>query len=296
MSSEGVEEKLLVRYLLGELSEDEQVQVEDRAFADPRYLDALESAEADLIDAWVRGDLSDADRRAFEGRFLVSPERRRKVQLAKDLAKIGDEIRTAERAAVGRVSFWRSLAMLARGWRPAFAFAGALAAVVCLGGVLWQMSQNGAMRSRVAELEAGRRKALDELAAERSRAESLSAQLVQRPGAARPVPTSLVLIPGVSRGEASSQTLTLGPSTQVARITIQLERRDDFPRFRVELRTRAGEEVLTAGNLARGRDSVSFEAPAGLLAAGEYELALKGVHADQTLSDIGYFYFAVRKR
>ena len=46
MRSERVDEMLLVRYLLGDLTEEEQAQVEDRAFEDAEYLGALE-AEAD---------------------------------------------------------------------------------------------------------------------------------------------------------------------------------------------------------------------------------------------------------
>ena len=60
-----------VKYLLGHLSEEEQVQVEDRAFADADYLSVLEATEADLIDAYVRGALSQPDRRSFEYRFLT---------------------------------------------------------------------------------------------------------------------------------------------------------------------------------------------------------------------------------
>src|SRR4051812_2286769 len=97
MPSEDAEEKVLVRYLLGNLSETEQVQVEDRAFADAEYLTALEAAEADLIDAWVRGELSSAERRAFERRFLTSPTRRSKVAFARALKTVTSESAQPER-------------------------------------------------------------------------------------------------------------------------------------------------------------------------------------------------------
>jgi len=44
MGSERVDEQLLVKYLLGNLPDTEEVQVEDRAFADANYLGALEAA------------------------------------------------------------------------------------------------------------------------------------------------------------------------------------------------------------------------------------------------------------
>jgi CheY-like chemotaxis protein len=85
--SEHVDEMLLVRYLLGDLTEEEQGQVEDRVFEDSEYLGALEAAEADLIDSYVRGELSRLERR-FECRFLTSPQRQSKVEFARALAML----------------------------------------------------------------------------------------------------------------------------------------------------------------------------------------------------------------
>ena len=81
-------ERLLVKYLLGELSEEEQVRVEDRALTDPSYLAEIEAAEADLVDAYVRGKLPPDSLLGFERRFLSSPSRRSKVEFAKALARV----------------------------------------------------------------------------------------------------------------------------------------------------------------------------------------------------------------
>jgi hypothetical protein len=92
----------------------------------------------------------------------------------------------------------------------------------------------------------------------------------------------------------------LSPSVHIARIEIQLESRDDYPRFRAELRTRRGEEVLSRSNLVRRKSgpgfAVSIDVPASALAVGDYELALKGIAADQTSQDVGYYYFGVQRR
>src|SRR5215831_2440207 len=94
--SDRMDELLLVKYLLGDLSQEEQVQVEDRAFADPDYLVVLQSVEVDLIDAYVNGELSPEERRGFERQFLASPERRRKVAFARDLARVAAEAKALE--------------------------------------------------------------------------------------------------------------------------------------------------------------------------------------------------------
>ena len=81
---------LLNRYLLGDLIEEQQVEIEERAFRDPGYMKLIEEVEVDLIDEYVRGGLTDRERRQFEARFFESAARRRKVKFAKIL----EEIRT----------------------------------------------------------------------------------------------------------------------------------------------------------------------------------------------------------
>ena len=95
-------EGFIVRYLLGDLSEQEQIEVEDRAFSDPYYLQNILAVEADLIDEYVRGGLLENQRRQFETRFLASSERRQKVEFARALARVAGES-VEEREAVGFV-------------------------------------------------------------------------------------------------------------------------------------------------------------------------------------------------
>jgi hypothetical protein len=285
MSSERVDETFLVQYLLGNLTEEQEVEVEDRAFADANYLGALEAVEADLIDSYVRGQLSQAERRAFERRFLTSPSRRSKVEFARALSKVASESQAAGRPA-GRPS----LLGFMRGWSPTVRFATGLAALMFIAGVTWLIVQNAAMRTRVAELETQRRDRVIPPPQQQSPTPAV---------AAPPVVASLVLLPGLTRGEQRTEQLALNPSAQIVHIQIQLEARDDYPRFRLELRTRSGEEILTRSNLPRQETragyGVSFDVPASALAAGQYELALKGVLNDQSVQDVGYYYFTVQR-
>jgi hypothetical protein len=293
-----------VEYLLGNLTEEEQVEVEDRAFADEDYLSALEATEADLIDAYVRGELSQPDRRRFELRFFTSPERRRKVEFARALATITTESTSRESRTAGRRflmgAFW--------GWNPALQFAAGIVAVIGIGGGAWLVSENAAIRSRVATLEGERRgfeareqSLRQQLSEEQNRAAALATQNRQSSEVApAPLIASLVLVPGLSRAQTRVEQLVLNASVQIARLEVQLESRDDFPRFRAELRTRSGEEVLLQSNLVRRKSglgfTVSVEVPATALAVGDYELALKGIAADHSAQDVGYYYFAVQRR
>lgn len=88
MKQADLNEDVLARYLLGELTEEEQVRVEERAFSDPETLAQMLAVENDLIDEYVRGELPDEARRSFELKFLNSAERRRKIEFAGTLARL----------------------------------------------------------------------------------------------------------------------------------------------------------------------------------------------------------------
>lgn len=303
MGSPRDEESLLARYLLGDLTEDEQVQVENRAFADGNYMATLEAVEADLIDAYVRGELSTPERLRFERLFLAAPSRRRKVDFARALASVADETKAAEPARHEGRPAWPSLGELIRGWSPARQLVIAMASLLLVAGVSWLAVENARVRSRVAALEAQQTSLRQQLGEEQGRAAALAAQVQKESGPRQTSPlaiASLVLLPGLSRAESAREQLVLRPSAQLARIEIQLEARDDYPRFRVELRTRSGAEVLTQSNLPRSRTqagpAVSIEVPASALVSGDYELTLKGVTGNGTTPDIGFYYFSVQKR
>ena len=77
----------LVRYLLGDVSEEDAQRLEAGYLEDdPRFLDLL-AAEDELFFDYAQGALSDGDRRRFERRFLQDEEGRRR--LARSRAVIG---------------------------------------------------------------------------------------------------------------------------------------------------------------------------------------------------------------
>jgi hypothetical protein len=277
MRAERIDETLFLKYLLGDLSQDREVEVEDRAFADREFLDALEAAEADLIDAWVRGELSPSERRAFERRFLTSPQRRNKVEFARALAKVTSESQPAD---APRRTFWRW--PFGMHWSPALQWAAGVAFLFCVAATTWFAIENAAMRSRMSVLES-----------------RLDQQQHHRSTATAPGIASLVLLPGLSRSETRVPQLSLDPTAQIIRIEVKLEARDDYPRFRAELHTRRGDEVLTLANLPRREtaegNSVLVEVPVSVVPPGQYELQLKGIKGNSA-EDIGFYYFNIDQR
>ena len=73
------------RFLLGQLSPDEQGHIEELAFDDPQSFEVLQAAEDDLIDEFVYDDLSSEERERFKEYYLAQPGRREDVRIASAL-------------------------------------------------------------------------------------------------------------------------------------------------------------------------------------------------------------------
>jgi anti-sigma factor RsiW len=108
--------KLITAYLLGELSEFEQDQLEARYFVDDALFERLLEIEDDLIDRYARGDISDRERLRLERHFLKSPARRTRVRFAEAMLRHVTMLAADVRQA--RLSWWRELMMRLQPKRP----------------------------------------------------------------------------------------------------------------------------------------------------------------------------------
>ena len=68
---------LITRYLLGELSEEQQRKFEESYFASDELFVWLLEVEAELVERYARGNLSADEREQFKKYFLRSAKRRR---------------------------------------------------------------------------------------------------------------------------------------------------------------------------------------------------------------------------
>jgi hypothetical protein len=336
MSPDLKSENLITQYLLGELREEQQVEIEDRAFSDQEFMGSITAVENDLIDEYVRGELSAADRRRFESRFLASESRRKRVEFAKALAQLLPETRVTERetrkVSVTRSSWRDALAAFINGLNPAGRIALTTAILLILVGGAWLITQTLTLRSQLTQLQAQQaaeqnanqqgQSLEQQLQSERRRNEELAAQLnqekqqraqsdeslrrlsetvnQQRNEAPRSIIASLTLLPGLSRGATTQPKLILPPNASVARLQIGIEPEENYKSFAVELRTASGRPVWMRDSLttrsSRGGRSIRLTLPASALLPGEYELRLRGVPAAGPPEDIGFYYFEVMKR
>lgn len=81
-------EASMMRYLLGELSPDEQAELDERAFVDDAWEEDRDTAADELIDAYLAGALRPDARERFEVHFLASAAHRERFQLVRDLRTV----------------------------------------------------------------------------------------------------------------------------------------------------------------------------------------------------------------
>ncbi|MET0649721.1 MAG: hypothetical protein ABW208_24165 [Pyrinomonadaceae bacterium] len=105
MKEQLVEETELRRYLLGELTLEERVLVEERMFLDSAYMQLARAVKDGLVDEYAHQDLTPAEREQFESHFLARPEHRDDLRIAQALKRyLASEAASAEAATAPSVA------------------------------------------------------------------------------------------------------------------------------------------------------------------------------------------------
>jgi hypothetical protein len=261
-----VDQGTIERYLLGELSPDEQAELETRYFGDPELLDRIEAAEDELIDDYVREELVPARRLRFESHFL-NEKRLERVRMAEALHMEcgGSTPLYAPKAAASR----RTPYVL-----PAAAalFGAALLAIV------WLFVHNRGLEQRIATLQAERDAARVEIARRTAPPQTTTTtpEPPRQPPAPLAVVASIVLSPGLTRDGGDVAIITVEPETRMVRIELRLE--TSAKRYDATLQ-RAGEPPLWTGSglvaqTIDGERRLVLYFPREQFTAGDYLLTL----------------------
>lgn len=87
MKIEGKDDGLLRKYLLGELNEAEEQELEKQLLADDELSELVLAEEDELVDDYLDGELSEDERERFNTYFMLTPQRRRKLNFAQALRR-----------------------------------------------------------------------------------------------------------------------------------------------------------------------------------------------------------------
>ena len=81
-------DQTIIRYLLNELSAEDQARFEEAYLSDGSLFDQVRALEEEMIEEYVKGGLSGRERRRFERHYLASDQRRARVEAARELVQV----------------------------------------------------------------------------------------------------------------------------------------------------------------------------------------------------------------
>lgn len=278
----------------------------------------MRAVENDLIDEYVRGQLSSNERAKFEEMFLANPTRAQRIDFARTLADISSkQLDTASAttnqstAAIGNL-FGSFVSLRSR----VRVYGLAVLIIAVLVGSLWLFVRRSSRREPVtAQQTPGSTQASSgagpspeakpSQTAESSRQESTAKE--ERPRDRAPAPeissananvATFILLPGLTRSEGERTKLTVPPGRQSISLKLFLTEPDAkrYRNFTAELSGASG-TVWTANSLAMRKDgSVILNFPVSRLKSNtaNYDLTLRGRAARSLpFETLGYYYLTI---
>ena len=331
MTNQRVDEEVLKNYLLGASSRTDTELLDELSVTDDEVASGLRAIENDLVDAYVRGELSEEELAGFTSHYLASPMRREKVSFSKTFLAFADQEATALAEQSQRStpeSKWllrkpRALGFFAA---PHLALLWGLtaAALVFLlaGGYLvlenlrlrHQMTQTQTERTALEQRErdlqrqlAEQHSADAETVKELEQVRESLAQLEQRlaanqqdtknqPQSTLPSTVSFVLSPQ-TRGVGQIATIAVAAGTDYVALTLQLES-DDFHEYQVALKSPATNQIIWRSGKLKTNSSgksktISIKLRASLLKTQNYTVELAGIPRNGPSEIISSYSFKV---
>jgi hypothetical protein len=327
---EADKEKLLIQYLLGNLSEERQLQIEEEFLRDDQRYEQLLALENELFYDYAQNKLSPGEREQFEKQFLSSDRHRKNAILASAFARKLSEAASGETAEDGIADreprrFRRRLKSYFVAQSAAMRFSLAALAIASIA-MIWLAvgivrlqnefhrfrAQRAVQEDRLQQQSQQERARADELNLKLERGLNENAMLRRELSGMRPQPrrraqlnqslVSLVLAPSVTRGRATGmKKLYLPPGVGLVKLRLELKGEVKYKSYRVMLLTAEGAEIWSKDMLQAQRTgssrSIVLSPPVGILAEGDYELILKGQAPDGTMEETGdYYYLSVVRK
>lgn len=318
--------EVAMNYLLNRLSEEERISLETAFFSDNAQFEQLEIAEDELIDHYVRNELSDSDREQFDAAVLTSPRLRERVNIARALAvktAAYNSIQTKPSVSQANTpqpqSWWKGLLYPSLTWRGNLAFAALL--IVMFGGIGFRI---GWLKSRgESQLVTAQMRELEGRIADlESKNQSLASQLQVQPGQSeapqkpseevtsqnqannnlqqpQPVLANLILLPGGTRGGGSVSEAAVNSKTQTVRLTLNLPNAD-YDSYRIVVRTAEMKDVSSKTGV-KPRDNRSgpvlkVDLSARLLPPGDYIVQLYGLTSSGATEPAADYRFRISRK
>jgi hypothetical protein len=300
------DDQYLVRYLLGALPADEVERLDELSIANDDFAWRLRGIENDLVDAYVRSELTKETLQQFNAFYLSSAKRRHKVEFAEGLRLFQARNQAAEQTAgqkSGKRSGWSMFAAPRRALQ--FAMAASAFLILLVAGYL--LFDNARLRREITDARVQhdstdqRARELDQQLREQRAANAEIQKKLAPEGKSAPDLTRLktlsLILPPPTRGMAAIKVVTVHPGTDLVILTLTLESAD-FPRYRVTLKDSfTGKAVFSSPELEPGplgdKYAVSASLAAELLKQQNYIAEVVGLSRGNGSHAIGDYPFRV---
>ncbi len=324
-------EEIIRRFLLGEMSESERTEFEERFIEKAELFEEIKAFEDDLIERYVRGWLNTAERSEFERAFLTTETRRERVEFARQfINKIRSEAAAAVQNKSESKSVWQNLTDIFL--TPKIAVATAFSLLLVAFGS-WFMYQN--LFTQDVEIVKDDNSNIPETPApiielppqnlnqntDENVSESLNlnkdeanSQKTETPTPTpiktpeiektpspkktpqrRKVPNPvLALFSGTLRSGGKTGVLNLPKEAEGGTLQLNLEN-VDYQIFKAELNDADANVIFQKGNLRSGNSKINVFIPARNLKKGDYILKLYGRNASGEFESVADFQFRVNK-
>lgn len=253
MDNDTIDDAFLREFLLGKVNDEERGRIEDLFLTDPQAKERVLGVEQDLIEDYLEGTLTTADRERFVARYAQTPEQRRRLRITKSIKDwaLAEAASSVPAKTSGRSGF------LARfGFRPALVIPiAATAIIVIVVGAVWlsRRAEHSAIEKELAQLNA--------------------------PSSFRDGPVSLELSPVTVRGGESQALLnTRASQNGVVELRLLWIQKERYASYQATIRRVGESQSFTVRNLQPERDgkAIRLKLPAHMLSRGTYQIDLGG--------------------
>ena len=275
--------EVLVRYLLGATGSEETELLDELSITDEPFAVQLSAVEDDLIDAYVRGELSGEELEQFRTFYLRSPKRRENVEFAESLLAHIDKM-----TAPGRSAARSAERPKGRPAWAAWAFAAAAALMLAMDGyLLYDNSQIRRQRAAFQERASALARQVESRESQAPQVNIPAAPLNASPKKEEQPPESVnilafVLAPQMrGAGPTASVEVPRGSGSAVFRLELES---DDYPEYEAALRDLSSNRVVWRNGRIKASTqdetkSIATNVPASVFQPRNYTFEVTGISA-----------------
>lgn len=319
------EKEIALKYFLGELSGAELESVEERSFIDEEYSDFLDEIETDLVDEYVRNELSSDHKQKFEKNYLVSENRQNRVKAATAIWERLQLDSTAEVktvAAVSNKTFWEKLNGIFR--IPTLVYGlSALLIIILVGGIWLGLRKKDDDIARITPTPTPivtpnisptpsvtpisptplptSPKAEENKEPKKQTETNKPNQENEKPErkieTPQPMIATFILSGGGLRGNDETQKLVLPSQTKSVVLKVEDKQIINYNRFQIRLEDENGTTIFSRElKLNRSVKNLNIGLPAKNLLKGNYKLTVNGAKAEGSFEPVNFYKFSVVRK